>query len=657
MTFPRSAIAELPGAPGVYRFVNRRGDALYVGKARNLKKRVASYFQKDPAPRIRLMLARAAGVEATVTRSEDEALLLENNLIKTLKPRYNILFRDDKSYPFLRLTAHDFPRVMFHRGAAKQNDGDRFGPFPDSPAVRKTVDIVQRAFQLRTCADSVFRNRSRPCLLHQVKRCSAPCVGKISPAQYAADVARARAFLSGRGDEALAEMTREMESASARRDYEAAADFRDRIRAAAVVRKKRFVDDPEAPDADYAGIHCENGAACVVVAMVRGGRHIGERRLFPANVSPEDDARDIAVAFLSQGYRAHPAPKRVALWPPLDPKTARAAAPDLAGKVSGTPRGDARLRAQSAANNARLALAMHLARGAATAQKLSAVAERLSLAKPPSRMECFDVSHTMGEEAVAARAVFVDGVPRAREHRRYVVKAATGGDDYGAMREAVYRRFRRGLDEGTPFPDVLLIDGGAGQVAAARAGMESALQEAKAKTEVKAKSESGESVGTDDSVSGMGAPVSGTDDSVSGMDAPVSGMDIPVSGTDIPVSGMDIPVVGIAKGPGRKSGTETLIMPDGESVQWRPDDEALLMLLSVRDEAHRLAVMGHRKRRDKKRRESVLDGVEGIGPKKRKALLSRLGGLKGLRAAGMSELSQVDGVGPALAQKIIQALR
>ena len=605
MTFPRSAIAELPGAPGVYRFVNRRGDALYVGKARNLQKRVASYFQKDPAPRVRLMLARAAGVEATVTRSEDEALLLENNLIKTLKPRYNILFRDDKSYPFLRLTAHDFPRVMFHRGAAKQNDGDRFGPFPDSPAVRKTVDIVQRAFQLRTCADSVFRNRSRPCLLHQVKRCSAPCVGKISPAQYAADVARARAFLSGRGDEALAEMTREMESASARRDYEAAADFRDRIRAAAVVRKKRFVDDPEAPDADYAGVHCENGAACVVVAMVRGGRHIGERRLFPANVSPEDDARDIAVAFLSQGYRAHPAPKRVALWPPLDPKTVRAAAPDLAGKVSGTPRGDARLRAQSAANNARLALAMHLARGAATAQKLSAVAERLGLAKPPSRMECFDVSHTMGEEAVAARAVFVDGVPRAREHRRYVVKAATGGDDYGAMREAVYRRFRRGLDEGTPFPDVLLIDGGAGQVAAARAGMESALQEAKA----------------------------------------------------IPVSGMDIPVVGIAKGPGRKSGTETLIMPDGESVQWRPDDEALLMLLSVRDEAHRLAVMGHRKRRDKKRRESVLDGVEGIGPKKRKALLSRLGGLKGLRSAGMSELSEVDGVGPALAQKIIQALR
>ena len=605
MTFPRSAIAELPGAPGVYRFVNRRGDALYVGKARNLQKRVASYFQKDPAPRVRLMLARAAGVEATVTRSEDEALLLENNLIKTLKPRYNILFRDDKSYPFLRLTAHDFPRVMFHRGAAKQNDGDRFGPFPDSPAVRKTVDIVQRAFQLRTCADSVFRNRSRPCLLHQVKRCSAPCVGKISPAQYAADVARARAFLSGRGDEALAEMTREMESASARRDYEAAADFRDRIRAAAVVRKKRFVDDPEAPDADYAGVHCENGAACVVVAMVRGGRHIGERRLFPANVSPEDDARDIAVAFLSQGYRAHPAPKRIALWPPLDPKTIRAAAPDLAGKVSGTPRGDARLRAQSAANNARLALAMHLARGAATAQKLSAVAERLSLKSPPSRMECFDVSHTMGEEAVAARAVFVDGVPRAREHRRYVVKAATGGDDYGAMREAVYRRFRRGLDEGTPFPDVLLIDGGAGQVAAARAGMESALQEAKA----------------------------------------------------IPVSGMDIPVVGIAKGPGRKSGTETLIMPDGESVQWRPDDEALLMLLSVRDEAHRLAVMGHRKRRDKKRRESVLDGVEGIGPKKRKALLSRLGGLKGLRAAGMSELSQVDGVGPALAQKIIQALR
>ena len=568
-----------------------------MGKALDLKKRVASYFSGRASPRISLMLAAAADVEATVTASEDEALLLENNLIKTLKPRYNILFRDDKSYPFLRLTRHAFPRVMFHRGDPKKTDGEHFGPYPDSRAVRESVDLVQRAFQLRTCADSVFHNRSRPCLLHQVRRCSAPCVNKISPAEYAADAARARDFLRGKTDAALEEMTRAMEAASARREYEAAAARRDRIRAVAVVvRKRSLVDDPAAPDADYAGACCENGAACVNVVMVRGGRSVGERRLFPAHVESGDAAEDILAAFLAQGYRASPPPKKIVLWPPLTAEAARAANPDLADRVFHSPSGDARARAVAAAENARLALAMRQARGAATARKLAAVAERLNLPAPPARMECFDVSHTMGQETTAARVVFADGLPLPREHRRFNIRLAAAGDDYAAMREAVCRCYRRALAEGWKLPDLILIDGGVGQVAAAR----EALAEAKMPS---------------------------------------------------------TPMVGIAKGPERKSGAETLILPDGEAAQWAPDDPALLALLAARDEAHRFAVAGHRKRREKKQKISILDDVEGIGPKARRILLERFGGLKGLRAASAADLADAEGIGPVLAERVFRALR
>ena len=593
---PKPALARLPNAPGVYRFVNPAGAALYVGKARDLKKRVASYFRPNQSPRIRLMLAAAADVEATVTASADEALLLENNLIKTLKPRYNILFRDDKSYPYLRLTAHAYPRVMFHRGPPRKEDGNHFGPFPDSSAVRQTVEIIQRAFQLRTCADSVFNNRSRPCILHQIKRCSAPCVNKIPPAEYAADVSRTRAFLRGQADSALEEMTRAMESASARQEYESAATLRDRIRAVAAVRKRSLVDDLAAPDADYAGAHCENGAACVNVAMVRGGRSVGERRMFPAHVSPGDAPADILAAFLSQGYRTAPPPRRIALWPPLSAETVRAANPDLARRVLHAPSGEARLRARAAAENARLALAMRMARGAATARKLAAIAARLDLPAPPARMECFDVSHTMGEETMAARVVFLDGLPHSREFRRYIIKTAAGGDDCDAMREAVFRCYRRALAEGTPLPDLIVIDGGAGQVKAAL-----------------------------ESLKKTGMP--------------------------------PVPVMGIAKGPGRKPGTETLILPDGEAAKWAADDPGFLMLLALRDEAHRFAITGHRKRRDKKRRTSALEEVEGVGPKTRRLLLERLGGLRGLRAAGVSDLTAIEGIGPATAERIVRALR
>ena len=594
-----SVLARLPNAPGVYRFLSPKGAPLYVGKAADLRKRVASYFVRRVPPRVRLMLAAADNVEATVTASADEALLLENNLIKSLKPRYNILFRDDKSYPFLRLTAHAFPRVMFHRGDPGKDGAGFFGPFPDSGAVRKSIDIVQRAFQLRTCADAFFQNRARPCLLHQVRRCSAPCVNKISPAEYAADVSRARDFLRGKADSALREMTREMDAASGRREYEAAIVWRDRIRAVAAVRKRALVDDPAEPDADYVGAHCENGAACLNIAMMRGGRSVGERRLFPANVSAGDSAEDVLTAFLSQGYGATTPPKKIALWPPLKPEAVRDANPDLAARVSHSPLGDARKRAQSAAENARLALAMQQSRRAATTKKLAAVAARLQLPAPPARIECFDVSHTMGEATVAARAVFADGLPHPREHRRFNIRSAKSGDDCAAMREVVLRCYKRALAEGTPLPDLILIDGGAGQVKAALESLD-ALKEA-------------------------GMP--------------------------------GIPLVGIAKGAERKSGNETLIFPDGETARWDSDDPALLALLAVRDEAHRFAVAGHRRRRDKKRRTSILEEVEGIGPKARRILLERFGGLKGLRSASVSDLRGTEGVGPVLAERIFRALR
>ena len=596
---PKSVLARLPNAPGVYRFLSPDGAALYVGKAGDLKKRVASYFSGSLSPRIRLMLAGADDVEATVTASEDEALLLENNLIKTLKPRYNILFRDDKSYPFLRLTAHAFPRVMFHRGGPEKDDGGRFGPFPDSGAVRETIDLLQRAFQLRTCADKVFQNRARPCLLHQIGRCSAPCVNKISPAEYAADVSRARAFLRGKGDAALKEMTGAMEAASARREYEAAAKLRDRIRAVAAVRKRPMVDDPVEPDADYVGACCENGAACVNVAMMRGGRMIGERRMFPAHVSAGDSVADILSAFLAQGYGVVSPPKKITLWPPLTEEAALAANPDLAERVVRAPGSDARRRARAAAENARLALAMRQSRGAATAQKLAAVAARLNLPAPPKRMECFDASHTMGEDATAARVVFQDGLPDPRQYRRFNLLNARSGDDYAAISEAVYRCYRRTLREGKPLPDLILIDGGAGQVGAA-------LESLKA-------------------LEAVGMPPT--------------------------------PLVGIAKGAERKSGTERLILPDGETLQWPSDDPALLALLAVRDEAHRFAVSGHRRRRDKKRQTSVLETVEGIGPAARRILLERFGGLKGLRAASVSDLEGTEGIGPILAERIFRAVR
>lgn len=573
----------IPPLPGVYRFVDGGGAALYVGKAANLKKRVASYFHRSGhSPRIRLMLAAMRDVEITVAASENAALLLENSTIKALRPRYNILFRDDKSYPCLRLTAHAYPRLMFARGTVR--DGDSFGPFPDSGAVRETINMLQRVFRLRTCADSVFANRSRPCLLHGIGRCSAPCVNAVSPPQYTADVRGAKTLLEGDSRGVEAEMRAQMETAAAQLEFEKAAVMRDRLHALAVMRARHFVDDPDSADADYVGAHCEDGGACVNVVMVRGGRRLGERRFFPDG-APSATVAETLAAFIGQHYGGMENPPIIVPAVRPDPSP-----PDSLPVVL-SPRGAQKHRAAEAARNAAVALSLRRAQRGAAAEKLRALGERLQI-PPPARIECFDISHSAGELPTAARVVFIDGAARSSQYRRYAV-STKGGDDAAAIGEAAARCYRRAVAENAPLPDLLLIDGGAMQLRAAMAAL-------------------------------------------------------PAVAT--------FPVVAIAKDAGRTSGREKLIRSDGEVMRLDAADPAFLLVLAVRDEAHRFAVAGHRIRRDKKRRTSVLEQIDGIGPKLRRALIGYFGGLRGLCAAGEAELIKIKGVSPRLAKRIYDSL-
>ncbi|MGI9298324.1 MAG: excinuclease ABC subunit UvrC [Gammaproteobacteria bacterium] len=573
----------IPPLPGVYRFVDGGGAALYVGKAANLKKRVASYFHRTRhSPRIRLMLAAMRDVEITVAASEHAALLLENSAIKALRPRYNILFRDDKSYPRLRLTAHSYPRLMFARGEAR--DGASFGPFPDSGAVRETINMLQRVFRLRTCADSVFANRARPCLLHGIGRCSAPCVNAVSPSQYAADVRGAKTLLCGDSRGVEADMRARMEDAAGRLEFERAAVMRDRLRALAVMRARHFVDDPDAADADYVGAHVEGGDACVNVVMVRGGRRLGERRFFPDG-APSATVAEILAAFIGQHYGGMENPPIIVAAARPDPP------PPKSLPVVSSPRGAQKRRAEEAARNAAVALSLRRAKRGAAAEKLRALGAHLRV-PPPARIECFDISHSAGELPTAARAVFIDGAAQTSQYRRYAI-SAKGGDDAAAIGEAAGRCYRRAVSEKSPLPDLLLIDGGIAQLRAAKAALPEAAK---------------------------------------------------------------FPVLAVAKGEGRKPGRETLIAGDGEILRLSETDPAFHLILEVRDEAHRFAADGHRRRRDKKRRTSVLEEIDGVGPKLRRALIGYFGGLRGLRAAGEEELIKIRGVSPRLAKRIYDSL-
>jgi excinuclease ABC subunit C len=568
-------LAGLPSLPGVYRMLGEAGEVLYVGKAGDLKRRVSSYFQKQGlSPRIQMMVGQVAAIEVTATRSEDEALLLENNLIKSLAPRYNILFRDDKSYPYLMITGHAFPRLGFHRGS-KERQNRHFGPFPHAHAVRESIQLLQRVFRLRTCEDSVFANRSRPCLLHQIRRCTAPCTGLITAERYAEDVKSAVMFLEGREDDVTRMLGERMEQASGAQRYEEAALFRDQIRALSRVQARQFVESDHGVDADVVACVAEGGIACVNLVMIRSGRHVGDRSFFPQNAAGAG-LEEIVEAFLAQHYVEQPRPPLVITAAPA--------------------RGERRVWVEMAEKNARLALQQRVREKSTQEGRIVALREALGLPDSAQRIECFDISHTMGEAAVASCVVYDRAGMQKSEYRRYNMRDLSPGDDYGAMRQALSRRYERVLAGEGKMPDLILIDGGRGQLNAARAAL-----------------------------------------SELGMN--------------------DVTVIGVAKGPERRPGMEELVLEaEGQSLQLPPEHPGLHLIQTIRDEAHRFAIVGHRARRGKTRFSSTLSEIPGVGAKRRQKLLAHFGGLQGVQAAAVDDLAKVEGVSRTLAEKIYRHL-
>ena len=592
----RPVLASLPGLPGVYRMLDASGNVLYVGKAIDLKKRVSSYFQKnDLSPRIQLMVAQIASIETTVVRSEAEALILENNLIKALAPKYNILFRDDKSYPYLMLSGHAYPQLAYFRGDPKKPH-QYFGPYPNGYAVRESIQILQKVFRLRSCEDSVFSNRSRPCLLFQIKRCTAPCTGEISAEDYREDVRGAVAFLQGKQNELIDALTERMLAASESLAFEQAAELRDQIQALARVQEKQFISSNTSQlDADVVAIAAHGGLVCVNLVMIRGGRHLGDKSFFPQNA---DEASLVAnlEAFLAQHYLGVPLPAVIIHNEQVSPELQALLIEQAEKRLAfvGNPIGERRVWLEMAEKNAQLAIGQKILSVAGQQSRLAALAELMEV-EQVARLECFDISHTLGEATVASCVVYDRGGMQPSEYRRFNIETAAAGDDYAAMREALTRRYSRLAAEEGKLPDVLLIDGGKGQVGVA--------------LEVLAE------------------------------------------------VGVDVPIVGVAKGEERKPGLETLIVPHLQKTLQLPRDHAALHLIqTVRDEAHRFAITGHRARRAKARTSSTLEDIPGVGPTRRQRLLTRFGGLRGVVAASIDDLAQVDGISRALAEKIHNAL-
>jgi len=581
----------VPEDPGVYRMIGPDDVVLYVGKAKHLKKRVSSYFRGTlSSPRIAMMVAQIERVEITATRSEAEALILENNLIKSLAPRYNILFRDDKSYPYITLTAHRFPRLAFHRGGFVK--GARyFGPFPGSVAVRDSIQLLQKVFKLRTCENAVFNNRSRPCLLHQIQRCTAPCVELISDEGYAADVKLATLFLQGRTSEVVNDLTRKMEAAADRLAFEEAGAYRDQIRAVQQVLHRQYVDSGKEEDVDIITAVSEDGHVCVNLAMVRGGRHLGDRPQLPAS-GADCPAEDAVLAFAEQHYASLPVPPRIVTS--VAPAGVRAVLGEL-GKAATvvSPRLEIEKGwIEMAERNAQLTIRARLASTDRSHSRLEALQLALALPESPARIECFDISHTMGEATVASCVVCEQGAMKRSEYRRYNITGITPGDDYAAMRQVLTRRYEKVASGDGVRPDLVLIDGGRGQLAMA--------------VEVFAE----------------------------------LGLE-------------DLPAVGVAKGEGRKPGLESLIFADGRvPLHLDPGAAALHLVQEIRDEAHRFAISGHRAKRAKARVGSKLERIPGVGPARRRVLLASFGGLDGVKAATVEDLCRVDGISRTLAELI-----
>ncbi|MEO8309433.1 MAG: excinuclease ABC subunit UvrC [Pseudomonadota bacterium] len=597
----RAFASSLPRRPGVYRMYGgpapAAADLLYVGKAASLRDRVGSYFQQGPmAPKVEALVRLIRHVEVTVTGSEIEALLLESNLIKEHRPRFNVILRDDKSFPYIQLQAHEFPRLALYRGPRNPR-GRYFGPYPDVRAVRATLQQLQKLFRLRNCRDVFFANRTRPCLQHQIGRCSAPCVGLISSPDYARDVAAAIMVLDGRDSDVTRALERDMQVASQGLDFERAALLRDQLVNLRKLQAEQTVDAGNARDVDAFAILGEPGDYAVCLLLVRGGRSLGTTSYYPR---APGTAEEVLASFLMQHYAREEAPAEVRLN--LELPDAQALSEVLTRQqgrditVSQPTRGIAARWVETAEDNARQSLRMHQSRRADAATLLQALQGALSLPATPQRIECFDISHTGGEGTVASCVVFTTEGPARKEYRRFNIETVQGGDDYGALREAVTRRFTRVKAGEYPAPDVLLIDGGVGQVNAVLP----ALAEL-----------------------GFGALV----------------------------------VVGVSKGPDRRPGQERLhIAGKGGALVLASDSQALRLIQRVRDEAHRFAIQGHRRRRARRHQESILETVPGLGPAKRRELLHHFGGLQGVLRAGVADLSQVRGIGATLAQVIYDHL-
>ena len=596
---PKAFVATLTSRPGVYRMLDAAGEVLYVGKAKDLKRRVGSYFTRGLNLRIQTMIAQVAAIEVMVTQTEGEALLLENNLIKALHPRYNVLLRDDKSYPYLYLSTQDaYPRLAFHRGA-RGAPGRYFGPYPSSTAVRDTLHLMQQIFPIRQCEDSLFRNRSRPCLQYQIRRCSGPCVpGLIADPDYAQEVQDTILFLEGRASRVIDRLVERMEQAAERREYEQAARVRDQIATLRHIQERQYVSG-ESGDLDILALHGAGGLSCVQVFFIRGGRNLGNKAFFP-RVPEGEHPGAVLSAFLSQYYLGKAIPPELLVSElPQDHAVLEDVFSAQAGRrvrIRASVRGDRSRWLQMAINNARLALDARLASRGGYLQRLEALRDALELDETPRRLECFDVSHTGGECTVAACVVFDDQGPRKTDYRRFNIQGVTPGDDYGAMHQALSRRYTRIKDGEVEAPDILFIDGGRGQVE--RAAL--VLQEL--------------SIGA-------------------------------------------LTLVGIAKGPDRKPGLEQLWLSGRQRLLILPSHSpALHLMQQIRDEAHRFAITGHRQRRGKVRVGSVLDEIPGIGSKRRQQLLKQFGGLQELTRAGVEDLARVEGISLSLARRIYDAL-
>ena len=611
-------VAALPNLPGVYRYFDANGQLLYVGKAKALKKRVSTYFQKrQDGTRIGHMVSRIARMDTTVVRSEAEALLLENNLIKTQNPKYNILFRDDKSYPYLKFTHHGFPRMAYFRGLIDRR-AEYFGPYPSAWAVKETIQLMQKVFRLRTCEDTVYNNRSRPCLLYQIKRCSGPCVGKIAEEDYRADVHKATAFLKGQTQSLMKQMQDQMMAHAEALAFEQAAEVRNQIAALSKVLHQQVIDGVEDVDVDILAVVVQGGRACVNLAMVRGGRHLGDRPYFPTHVEdavafgehhdPGSVAAEVLRAFVSQHYQQVPMPRVLVTSHALGSELIEALSEAVGRKVHALhqPREQRKAWLDMAEQNALRQLTRLLSEEGSQQARTRALAEALDLTPDDLaslRIECFDISHTAGEATQASCVVFTQHQMQSAQYRRYNIEGITGGDDYAAMRQVLTRRYSKlveAADGQVPkdLPDVVLIDGGKGQISTAR---EVFLQ-----------------------------------------------------------LGLDISrLVGVEKGEGRKVGLEELVFADGrEKVYLGHDSAALMLVAQIRDEAHRFAITGMRAKRAKLRTgSSRLEDIPGVGPKKRAALLAHFGGVRGVADASTEDLQRVAGISSELAETIYRALR